>query len=327
MPCLLDTLFQEIEILKRQVVSQPQSVENHAAENDNAHDTDLSHDGTQQSLQSSKDAQRDLSVDTADEKTETSPAMSTGPWFDSMNIFKSPVLIGEAADAAFATRFRQVIADPSTPEPTHLLRLNHATNESLMSLVDVNVPWPSPSRAKFLLEAAMRYIGFLFHDSEPTIQIREHRKRLFWTAFVLDRIFASKLNHPPAIQDDDIDLDLPSEIPTPTPSDSFGDAEYHVANVTLARLLSSIIRSVYSVRKQAEGTCADVSSRAQACLNDLQSWYEALPRRFQIDDKSLDDHHELQIVSLHLRFYQVVPLLMPYPLPRFRSAYIGLMLP
>jgi hypothetical protein len=145
----------------------------------------------------------------------------------------------------------------------------------------------------------------------PDPRIREHRKRLFWTAFVLDRIFAAKLNHPPAIQDEDIDLDLPSEVPTSTPSDSFGDAEYHIANVTLARLLSSVIRSVYNVKKQAEGTCADVLSRAQACLNDLQSWYEALPRRFQIEEKSLDEHHELQIVSLHLRFYQVVPLLSP----------------
>lgn len=103
----------------------------------------------------------------------------------------------------------------------------------------------------------------------PDPRIREHRKQLLWTACVLDRIFASKLNHPPAIQDEDIDLDLPSDVPTATPSDSFGDSEYYVANVTLARLLSSVIRSVYSVRKQAEGTCADVTSRAQGCLNDL----------------------------------------------------------
>lgn len=160
----------------------------------------------------------------------------------------------------------------------------------------------------------------------PDPRIREHRKRLFWTAFVLDRIFASKLNHPPAILDDDIDLDLPSEVPTSIPNDSFGDPEYQVANITLARLLSCVIRSVYSVRKQAEGTCADVSSRAKACLNDLQSWYEGLPRRFQIDDKAMDDHHERQILSLHLRFYQVVPLFMSCPLPRFRSAYVRLIL-
>lgn len=202
---LLDTLFQEIEILKRQVVSQPQSVDNHAVENDNARDTDPSHDATQQSLQSSRDAQRDLSVDTADEKTETSPAMSTGPWFDSMNIFKSPVLIGEAADAAFATRFRQVIADPSTPEPTHLLRLNHATNESLMSVVDVNVPWPSPSRAKFLLEAAMRYIGRCYHivqqeaAEEASEQISHNSSRVgtilrcrTWAMFAIGELYITK---------------------------------------------------------------------------------------------------------------------------------------
>lgn len=202
---LLDNLFQEIEVLKRQVVTQPQSAENHVIENDNAHDTDPSHDATQQSLQSSRDAQRDLSVDTADEKTETSPAVSTTPWFDSMNSFKSPVLIGEAADAAFATRFRQVIADPSIPEPNHLLRLNHATNESLMSLVDANIPWPSPSRAKFLLEAAMRYIGRCYHivqseaAEEAWEQIRHNSSRIgtilrcrSWALFAIGELYITK---------------------------------------------------------------------------------------------------------------------------------------
>lgn len=122
-----------------------------------------------------------------------------------MNMFKSPVLIGEAADAAFATRFRQVIADPSTPEPTHLLRLNHATNESLMSLVDVNVPWPSPSRAKFLLEAAMRYIGRCYHivqreaAEEAWEQISHNSSRVgtilrcrSWALFAIGELYITK---------------------------------------------------------------------------------------------------------------------------------------
>lgn len=94
---------------------------------------------------------------------DTSPAISIGPWFDSSTTFKSPVLIGEAADAAFATRFRQVISDPSAPQPAHLLRLNYASNQSLMSLVDIGTPWPGPSRARFLLEAAMKYIQRSYH--------------------------------------------------------------------------------------------------------------------------------------------------------------------
>lgn len=202
---LLDNLFQEIETLKRQIVTQPQSAENNATENDDSHTTDPSQDGTQRSKKSSGGTQRDLLVDTPDGKPETSPAMSTGPWFDSLNIFKSPVLIGEAADAAFATRFRQVIADPSTPEPTHLLRLNHATNESLMSMVDVNVPWPSPSRAKFLLEAAMRYIGRCYHivqrgaAEEAWEQISHNSSRVgtilrcrSWALFAIGELYITK---------------------------------------------------------------------------------------------------------------------------------------
>jgi hypothetical protein len=198
-------LFQEIEILKRQIDTQPKSAESHATEDDHAHNTNPSQDSTLQSLQSSSDAKRDLSVDPADGKTETSPAVSTGPWFDSLNIFKSPVLIGEAADAAFATRFRQVISNPSIPEPNHLLRLNHATNESLMSLADVNVPWPSPSHAKFLLEAAMRYIGRCYHivqreaAEEAWEQINHNSNRIgtilrcrSWALFAIGELYITK---------------------------------------------------------------------------------------------------------------------------------------
>lgn len=202
---LLDNLFQEIEILKRQNATQTQSADNHTTENDDAQTADSSHDATLQSLPSSRSAQRDFSVDSTSGKPETSPAVSTGPWFDNMNIFKSPVLIGEAADAAFATRFRQVIAGPSTPEPTHLLRLNHATNESLMSLVDVNVPWPSPSRAKFLLEAAMRYTGRCYHivqreaAEEAWEQILHNSSRVStilrcraWALFAIGELYITK---------------------------------------------------------------------------------------------------------------------------------------
>lgn len=201
----MDNLFQEIEILKQQNVTQTQSADNHTTENDDAHTVDSSQDATLQSLPSSRGAQSDFSVDSTSGKAETSPAVSTGPWFDSINNFKSPVLIGEAADAAFATRFRQVIAGPSIPEPTHLLRLNHATNESLMSLVDVNVPWPSPSRAKFLLEAAMRYTGRCYHivqreaAEEAWEQILHNSSRIgtilrcrAWALFAIGELYITK---------------------------------------------------------------------------------------------------------------------------------------
>lgn len=144
-------------------------------------------------------------MDQTDEETQTTPAMGSGPWFDSLNVFKSPVFIGEAADAAFATRFRQVLTDPAAPEPTHLLRLNYATNESLMSLTDAGIPWPSPSRAKFLLEAAMRYIGRCYHivqrqaAEEAWEQISHDPSRVglilrcrAWALFAIGELYISK---------------------------------------------------------------------------------------------------------------------------------------
>ncbi|KAI0866554.1 fungal-specific transcription factor domain-containing protein [Xylaria cubensis] len=416
----IDGLLQDIERLKRQSISHPQSGNNHAIENDGIDDMDPS---TEVAQQSSPSTRPETSVDAPNDETETSPVLSNGPWFDSLNVFKSPVLIGEAADAAFATRFRQVIADPATPKPTHLLRLNYTSNESLMSLTDASTTWPGPSRARFLLEAAMKYIGRCYHivqrqvaldgwerinrdpsrgspilrsrywalfaigelyitksigtggfpglayfaqaskalgylDERPEVEsvelyllfsfysmalnrrysaylfagtamrtaiviglhlnipgsqltdarLREHRKRLFWTAYVIDRLCASNLNHPPAIQDDDIGVDLPSDVSISTLTEDDGNAYCYVANIKLAELLTAVIRSVYRVQTQAEGTCANLSSRVQVCLKNLQTWFGNLPPPLQIDDNSMDEPHDLKVVSLHLRFYQCVIL-------------------
>ncbi|KXH42130.1 fungal specific transcription factor [Colletotrichum nymphaeae SA-01] len=404
--------------LKRQGTSR---LDPRTAEIDGSHDTNTPDGSALQSLQSPLDLQPEPSTESAE--NETSPAISIDPWFDSLNVFRSPVLIGEAADAAFATRFRQVITDPLAPEPIHLIRLNYASNESIMSLNHVNTPWPGPSRAKFLLEAAMKYIGRSYHivetqaiteswkqnthdaspeaivlrcrtwalfaigelyiskstgvhgfpgmayfaqaskalgylDERPEVEtvklylllsfysmalnrrysayvfagtavrvavviglhlnipesqlpdpmVRRHRKSLFWTAYIIDRLYAANLNHPPAIQDDDIGVDLPCEPSDSTSTDSHGDSDYHVADIRLAGLLTSIIRSVYSVRTQAEGTCANLSSRVHGCLKDLQSWFEILPGPLQIGDKSLNQPHDHKVVALHLRFYQCVIL-------------------
>lgn len=139
----------------------------------------------------------------------------------------------------------------------------------------------------------------------PDARILEHRKRLFWTAYVIDRLCAANLNHPPAIQDNDIGVGLPSEIPASNPT-GWGDSEYHISSIKLAGLLTVTIRSVYSlVRNQDEGTCANLSSCVQGCLKDLQSWFDSLPRPLQLDENSINDHHDHKVVSLHLRFYQV----------------------
>ncbi|KAI1361709.1 fungal-specific transcription factor [Xylaria arbuscula] len=338
---------------------------------------------------------------------ETQPDAPTGqrppnitfnraPWFDNRNVFQTPVLISEAVDAAFATRFRQVISDPNAPEPTHLLRVNYANNDALMALKDSPVAWPSLSRARFLIEAATRYINrkyYIFHqdsvieglssclldqplresvihckywvlfaigelcamrtsvthsypgmiyfahaskmlghlderpgtDSIETYSAyilsgtamrsaivmglhlnisesqladaaaREHRRKLFWTVYMFDRMWGANLGLPAAIQDDEIEVDLPS----PTDGSQYS---YHLANIELTRHLTSVVRSVY---KRPRNHDIYLATRVQGSLQDLQSWVDRLPSHLQIDT-SVEKTHDPNVVSLHLSFYQCV---------------------
>ncbi|KAI8230502.1 putative transcriptional regulatory protein [Colletotrichum sp. SAR 10_86] len=341
------------------------------------------------------------------------PSLDQRPWFFDMNIPHTPILIGEASDAAFATRFRQAIA---TGDHSHIPRVNYATDERLLALSDVDCPWPSPARARFLVGVALRYVSRCYHiirkslildgleqtlqnpsesdtllksklwalfaigamystrsatserdfpgmgyfaratrvlrivSERPRIDVvelrlllsfyslalnrrhtaytfagsatrlavvmglhlnvpesqlrdvaaREHRNRVFWTAYIFDRMWASKLGHPVCVQDVDIEVDLPSN-PAVDESiaDDFADASYFVASVKLARVLGKIVPLIYRRRNQQ----MSLSHRVQEALNDLRGWVEELPPQLHIDHKVTSERMQKPI-SLHLNFNQ-----------------------
>ncbi|KAJ0278530.1 hypothetical protein COL940_007250 [Colletotrichum noveboracense] len=342
------------------------------------------------------------------------PSLDQRPWFFDMNIPHTPILIGEASDAAFATRFRQAIA---TGDHSHIPRVNYATDERLLALSDVDCPWPSPARARFLVGVALRYVSRCYHiirkslildgleqtlqnpsesdtllksklwalfaigamystrsatserdfpgmgyfaratrvlrivSERPRIDVvelrlllsfyslalnrrhtaytfagsatrlavvmglhlnvpesqlrdvaaREHRNRVFWTAYIFDRMWASKLGHPVCVQDVDIEVDLPSN-PAVDESiaDDFADASYFVASVKLARVLGKIVPLIYRRRNQQ----MSLSHRVQEALNDLRGWVEELPPQLHIDHKVTSERMQKPI-SLHLNFNQI----------------------
>ncbi|KDN61626.1 putative fungal specific transcription factor [Colletotrichum sublineola] len=344
-----------------------------------------------------------------------SAALEVKPWFIHANVFRTPILIGEVADAAFSTRIRQVISDPFSPQPRHMLRVNYAPDTELMSLVKSEIAWPTPSRSRFLVEVALKYVSCRYHvvrrslvmgnleqsihnpswgdlmlrsklwalfaigelystrsipsekefpgmayfakasrilgvlDERPgtdSIEImlllsfyslalnrrysafvmsgtamrmaivmglhvnipesqlrdpalREHRKRLFWTTYIFDRVWASKLGHPTAIQDSDIGIDLPSEpVASQEFGQDFGDTAYHIASLRLAALVTKTVRSIYCERNQGDAT---LSTRVQQALKDLRSWVEDLPSHLQMNNADTGPTP----ISLHLSFNQV----------------------
>jgi hypothetical protein len=71
-----------------------------------------------------------------------------------------PIHIGEAADAAFATRLRQAASNSPV---SHLPRVQYVGDDTLRSLAESPPDWPTPSHLRFLVDIALRTIGKSFH--------------------------------------------------------------------------------------------------------------------------------------------------------------------
>lgn len=132
---------------------------------------------------------------------------------------------------------------------------------------------------------------------------REHRNRIWWTAYTLERMWAAKLGFPPAIRDDDIEVNLPSNpvgLDDGSVSD-FPDCSYFIARIGLARLSSRIIHSIYNQKADTPS----LSRRVQDAFGDLRRWLKNLPRSLQIDAREEGDSLDPRVRSLHLLFNQV----------------------
>ncbi|KAL8347989.1 hypothetical protein RB598_001359 [Gaeumannomyces tritici] len=339
------------------------------------------------------------------------------PWFFDLNIPNTPILLGEASDAAFATRFRQAVAGGR-----HIPRVNYATDEDLLALSDTDCEWPSPSRARFLVDVALRYASHHYHIvrrsrilegleqtlANPTrssdsllrcklwalfalgemysarsadtaencfpgihyfaratrimrivserprigaieirlllsfyslalnrrhtaytlagsavrlavvmglhvnvppsqltdVAAREHRCRVWWTAYTFDRLWAAKLGNPVAIEDNEIRVDFPSDqsaLEGTIDAGDFFDAGYSLARIKLARVAGKITQSIYGRRIHQES----LSQRVQEALSDLRAWADELPSYLHLDSCSSGLSEAVpKPLPLHLSFNQ-----------------------
>lgn len=132
------------------------------------------------------------------------PASMRVPWFVSMNVPHAPILIAESSDAAFATRFRQVI---SKVQQNHLPRVDFVDDETILTLAEADCAWPSPARARFLLDTTLKRLGRSYHIllrstvfeelerhiKSPTSTSLLTRSRL-WAAFAIGELYATRMS-------------------------------------------------------------------------------------------------------------------------------------
>ncbi|KAH6991693.1 hypothetical protein EDB82DRAFT_522824 [Fusarium venenatum] len=82
-------------------------------------------------------------------------------WFAHTRTSDTPIWIGEISDAAFATRFRQFALSSRTPR--HIPRTQFASDDTLRLLATTNAAWPTPTRAKLLVQTTLQFLGHSYH--------------------------------------------------------------------------------------------------------------------------------------------------------------------
>lgn len=131
---------------------------------------------------------------------------------------------------------------------------------------------------------------------------REHRRRVWWSVYSLDRIVSVKSGNPITIQDEDIGVSLPSRLP--------GEPEYCPAVVLrhyteLSRILGEVTTSIY--RKTGAGEPKSgrrLMASVQSIILSLSNWNRDLPDELRFVPARLSISRES--VSTFSHYYQCI---------------------
>ncbi|KAG6353743.1 hypothetical protein INS49_005452 [Diaporthe citri] len=135
----------------------------------------------------------------------------------------------------------------------------------------------------------------------PDLAAREHRNRVWWTAYTFDRMWSANLGFPPAISDNEMKVDLPSNPHEQIDTADFPDRSYFVARITLAKLTSRTMNAIYGYDAQAKS----LSERVQSAFRDLRTWMDELPESLKVDGTA-QSKSDSRACSLQLFFNQVM---------------------
>lgn len=138
---------------------------------------------------------------TTDLQTQV-PEVTSSPWFVDIAVPHTPILIAEASDSAFATRFRQAM---SASEQNHFPRVNYPAEDQLRALRSRNCEWPSLPQARLLVNAALRGLGYWHHLVRRSVILQEleqtarrpdalgslHASRL-WALFAIGQMYSTR---------------------------------------------------------------------------------------------------------------------------------------
>ncbi|CAI4216611.1 unnamed protein product [Parascedosporium putredinis] len=141
-------------------------------------------------------------------------------------------------------------------------------------------------------------------DKTDDAALREHRRRVWWSIYSLDRILSVKSGNPVTIHDEDIGVNLPSRLPH--------EPEYCAAVVLrhytqLSRILGKIHATIY---RRSSGPSAKSGKSLMASVQEivlaLSEWNRRLPDELRFDPARLSVSRES--VSTFSHYYQCISM-------------------
>ncbi|KAL4883547.1 fungal-specific transcription factor domain-containing protein [Aspergillus karnatakaensis] len=146
----------------------------------------------------------------------------------------------------------------------------------------------------------------------PAVEL-EHRKRVWWTTYCVDRMTSTELGLPPAFQVHQVEQSYPDDS-TLLPADrvEFHDAETLTTQVQLAFIHGDICENVRSIRKDNTTNVGDLTRPILHRLEDVRA---RLPSHMSFDVENgmppaMKQMADRSLASLYQRYHQCFVLLL-----------------
>lgn len=128
--------------------------------------------------------------------------------------------------------------------------------------------------------------------------MKEYRRRTWWSVYSLDRILCVKSGNPVSIQDEDIGVALPSRLPHEEPYCAAVVLRHYTE---LSRILGQIMQRIY---RRTPKSGSRLMAAVQEIMAALVHWRANIPAELYFDPAKL--HITRESVSTFLHYYQCI---------------------
>lgn len=127
---------------------------------------------------------------------------------------------------------------------------------------------------------------------------KEHRRRVWWSVYSLDRILSVKPGNPVTIQDEDVGVALPSSLPS---EPIYGPPVVLRHYTELSRILGNIMKTIY---RKSPKSGSNLMASVQNIMKSLSAWHRNIPDELRFDPAKLSISRES--VSTFVHYYQCI---------------------